>query len=306
MRRNAILIAMVLFASLVFTACGAGSPKKTESAPSAAPMTPSNAAAPAEQKAPAADTAGGSSSGGGLTVPTDRKMILNANYDLRIKDADEAVTRIDQAVRSTGGYVQEVKQTGTKAQGRTVHMMVRVPSRQYGAIKDLIREQGEINGQREWADDVTEQFVDLEERIKTKEVHLQRLQSHFAQAGTIKEMIELEQEIGRVTADLESMKGRMKVMANQVEFSTFVINLYEPGVPTPIQPPKTVWERMQRGFTGSWNGVVNFTGNLAVFLVSALPVLVYLAILGALGWLIARPIRRKVSNRFKAPPPGQQ
>ncbi|HYG58202.1 MAG TPA: DUF4349 domain-containing protein [Symbiobacteriaceae bacterium] len=303
-RKILLLIALVLVTALL----GACSSARKEEAKSGAPQMADNAAGRGESAssapapAPAAKPAEpGTPNGGGnapIDLPADRKIILNASFDVKIKEADDAINKISAAVRAAGGYVQENRQQGTKVQGRRVNMSLRVPAGQYGAITDLIRSLGEVSDQREWTEDVTAQYVDLEERIKTKEVHLTQLHKLYGQGGTIKELMELESEINRVTSDLESMKGQMRVLTNRVDFSTVLVNLYEPGAPVPIQPPKTVWERMQRGFIDSWNGVINFMGNLVVFVVASLPILVLLAIFGGIALLIVR----WSNKRFRRPP----
>ncbi|HLN60365.1 MAG TPA: DUF4349 domain-containing protein [Symbiobacteriaceae bacterium] len=298
MRRKLSLFVMVVVAGLIFGACASGKPAM-ESAN--APVT----AAPAPQGAKGASQNAPAQPGSTQAIPADRKIILNASFDIRVKDADETINKLDQTVRAAGGYVQDAKQNGTKQQGRTINMTVRIPANQYGAIKDFVRGLGEVTQQREWTEDVTDQYVDLDERIRSKEVHLQQLQKLYAQGGTIKDMMEVEAEIDRVQADLESMKGRMRVLSNRIDLSTFTINLYEPGVPAPIAPPKTVWERMTRGFVSSWNGVVNFTGDLVVFLVSALPVLLFLALIGGAIYLIIRFAQRRMPKRPAGPPPMQ-
>ncbi|MDF2628123.1 MAG: hypothetical protein K0R39_1954 [Symbiobacteriaceae bacterium] len=308
MRRKWTLAVVIVLAALVFGACaGGGSAKQESAAPSesrgSTGSAPPNQGAVADGAAPAASPQPGVPAGEPTPVPLDRKIIKNASFDIRVKDGDAAVNKITASVTGAGGYVQDVKQSGTAVQGRTINMTVRVPAVQYAALTTIVRELGEVNNQHEWTEDVTEAFVDLEERIKTKEIHLTQLNKLYAQGGTIQEMLQLESEIARVTADLESMKGRMRVLSNRVDFSTMVINLYEPGVPTPISPPKTVWERMQRGFTGSWNGVVNFLGNFVVFAVSAIPVLVLLAVFGGIAFLIVRFSMKRMPKQTP-PAPG--
>jgi hypothetical protein len=297
-KRLLTLVAALLVVGALLGGCGAGSRKATSgaapaadraTAPAAAPNPAPQAAKPAEQSAAPTSV--------GVPIPDDRKIIMNAQFDVRVKDSDDAIAHISQAVRASGGFVQDMKQSGTPQQGRTVNMTLRVPSNQYGTIIDLVNGLGEVNQRREWTEDVTEQYVDLQARITTGEAHLQQLQKLYERSGSIKEMMDLEQEISRVTADLESMKGRIRVLANRVDLSTVMVNLYEPGVPTPIQTPKTVLERMKLGFTSSWNGVVNFTGNLVVLLVTLLPILVYLTVLGGIGYAIYRVIRAKAPRR---------
>lgn len=301
MKRTWSLVLAVLLAAALLGGCGAGksaSMKATESTASPAP-----AVAPAAPPSAAADKASPSNStatipAGAPVIPdADRKIIQNASFDIKIKDGDAAVNKLSATVKASSGWVQDVKQSGTKASGRTINMTVRVPGSQYTAITTIIRELGDITQQHEWANDVTDQYVDLEARIKTTQTHLDQLNKLYAQGGTIKDMMEVENEVARVTADLESMKGRMRVLSNQVDFSTIVINLYEPGVPAPLDKPKTVGERISRGFTESWHGVVNFTGDLIVLVVTALPVLLYVAILGGAIYLIVRAVLRWQEKR---------
>jgi hypothetical protein len=322
MRQNLMRLALVVAMAGLLAACGAG---RREGAKSVSPagrgaVTDGSAQRPAEQgtptspgqgvvpapatgTAPAADQDGQPLPALVTSSPVDRKIILNAQFDVKVKNGDDAVAKIGQAVRAAGGYVQESRQGGTKQEGRTINMTLRVPAGEYGRLVDLIAGLGEVAGRREWTDDVTEQFVDLEARIKTKEAHLAQLRKLYEKGGSIKEMMELEAEVNRVTAELESLQGKMRFLKDRVEYSTIIVNLYEPGAPAPIAPPKSVWERMQRGFIESWNGVVNFTGDMAVLVVSAIPVLFYLAVVAAVLYPLYRVARRLYQARFRQQPP---
>lgn len=295
MRRTGLVwVALILLSTLLFGCGSGGSKREATSSKEAVPR-------PAEQQAPMAPPSAGQASGsspatppGGSGAPViDRKIIQNAQLDVQVKDADEALATIGQNVRAAGGYVQENRVEGTKQNGRKVHMTLRVPAGAYGSLLDMVAGLGEVANWREWINDVTEEYLDLDARIRTKETHLERLRSFYARGGTIQELMELEQEIARVTAELESMKGRFAFLSNQVAYSTIVIGLFEPGAPPPIKPPQTVWERMEHGFISSWNGVVNFAAELAIFVVSSLPVLVVLAVFGLIGYGVLRLVRKR-------------
>jgi len=289
MKKASLWLALLFLLSTILYGCGGGS-AKMEAASQTADMAPG--AYPATQSSEESKPAREPASGTG-TPSLDRKIILNAQLDVRVSDADESIATITQNVRAAGGYVQENRVEGTKQDGRRVTMTVRVPAGAYGSMVDLVAGLGEVNNRREWTNDVTEEYLDLDARIATKEAHLAQLRKLYAQGGTIKELMELESEIARVTAELESIKGRFNYLSNQVAFSTIVVALYEPGVPAPIKEPKTVWERMRNGFVSSWNGVVNFTAEVAIFIVSSIPALVYLVVLGLIGWGILRLIQRR-------------
>ncbi|HLO04472.1 MAG TPA: DUF4349 domain-containing protein, partial [Symbiobacteriaceae bacterium] len=224
--------------------------------------------------------------GGNASVPeagVARKEIKNASFDLKVKNVDEADKKLRAAVAAAGGFIQNSQVEGQKENGRRMTISIRVPAAGYDNTFSAIAGLGEEITRKEWTEDVTQEYYDLEARISVQEAHLVQLKKLYEKAGTIPEMIQLEQEIARVQAEVDSLKGRYQYLSNQVAFSTITVSLYEPGAPAPIQPPKTVWERMTRGFIGSANGFVNFLGNLLVFLVSAIPVVVPLGIVGGAG-----------------------
>lgn len=280
MRRTAFWLALVFLLSVLLYGCGAGGGGKAASQDMGSSGAESK---PAGQSAP-----------GGAGAPAiDRKIIQNAQLDVKVKEADGAIATIGHNVRAAGGYVQENRVEGTRENGRRVHMTVRVPAGAYGSLLELVAGLGEVTNRREWINDVTEEYLDLDARIRTKETHLEQLRRLYAKGGTIKELMELESEIARVTAELESIKGRFNFLSNQVAYSTIAIGLYEPGAPAPIKTPQTVWERMRHGFISSWNNMVNLTAELAIFVVSSIPALAFLAVLGLIAWIVVRLANRR-------------
>lgn len=288
-------LAMIVAAILLLTGCGSGSSAKNASRAQSVGAAPAADMASAEQGY-APPTAGMEADPVGETasaVPADRKEILNAEVEMRVEDAEEALAQLSQATQAAGGYVQETSQSGTRESGIRIRLTLRVPAEKYRSVVDLLPSLGEVQERREWSEDVTAEYVDLEARIATKEAHLAQLQKLYAQTGTISEMIQLEQEISRVTADLESMKGRYRVLSSQVALSTVKVSLYEPGVPMPAPAPRNVWERMKVGFITSWNSVISALANLAVLAAMLVPALAFLGVAGLIGYGIYRLIRRR-------------
>jgi len=222
----------------------------------------------------------------------DRKVIMNAEIQVKVKNVEESIAQITTSVSQFGGYIQETRQEGTRQNGRTIYTTVRVPAERYTTLVTQVVELGEDATRREWTADVTAEYLDLEARTKTREVHLAQLQKLYEMGGSIKEMMELEAEIARVTSDLESLKGRFRYLSNQVAYSTITARMYETGAPTPIQPPKGVWERMEREFINSWNEIVNSAGDFLVFVVSVIPVAAFAGVLGGGAYVFYRRIRR--------------
>lgn len=307
MGKKRIWLALLVVLSLVLSGCGAGEVAAPQGSDQAA-----SGGAPTSARAPAADagvraltirdTAEAAVDEASAAV-TDRKIVRNAEVELHVRDVDEAQRAIEAALARVGGYVQESEMSGTREYGRNVTMRLRVPAGQFGSLLELIRGLGEVRSLRQWTDDVTEQYVDLEARIATAEAHLAQLNKLYERSGTISEMLELEREIARVTAELESLKGRFSVLANQVAFSTVSVNLYEPGAPEPSRNPQTLGERMRDSFLFSWNATLELAEGLLVAVAGMIPGLLFLTVLGGiLALLIWLAARRRGARR--SPPTG--
>lgn len=317
-------LALLLLASMALAAgCGSGARNEAASsggskgAPSQTVAPNAPAAAPSPQSGASYDLAVGNSAskppieaprpprpGGEASVPeagTARKEIKNANFELKVKNVDDADKQLRAALQAAGGFIQSSQIEGQKENGRRMTIQIRVPAAGYDNTFSAIAGLGEEITRKEWTQDVTQEYYDLEARINVQEAHLAQLKKLYEKAGTIPEMIQLEQEIARVQAEMDSLKGRYQYLSNQVAFSTITVYLFEPGAPTPIQPPKTLWERMTRGFIGSTNNFVNFLGNLLVLIVSAIPVIIPLGIVGLAGRKLYVVIERR--RRKNAPPP---
>lgn len=311
-RQKSVWLALLVALSLILGGCagsaqnaapesgGPGGRASSTSSPSPTVAADLPAGSPRAGSVTFLDTA---ENPGAVTAPAvDRKIIQNAEVELGVRDVDEALNAVTQALAQSGGYVQENRVTGTREQGRQVSMTLRVPSGSFGSLLDLLRELGEVRSLRQWTNDVTEEYLDLEARIETGEAHLAQLNKLYERSGTISEMIELEREIARVTAELESLKGRYAFLANQVAFSTVTVSMYEPGVPAPARSPQSLGERMRDSFLFSWNATIDVAQGLLVALAGLVPGLLFLAVLaggvGGVIWLIVR------SRRGRMGPPG--
>jgi len=238
-----------------------------------------------------------------LTAAVSRKQIFNAEMVIEVQDVDAALQKVTEAAEASGGFVMESRQSGTRQDGRELDVTLRVPWQQFRSVVAAVAGLGEVRSRREWTQDVTEEYVDLEARIATKEAHLEQLRALYSQSGTLTEMMALQEEIDRVTADLESIKGRMRVLSDQVALSTITVQFFEAGTGEPQRPVAGVWERMTVGFTSSWRSVVRGLGDLAVAIAMLLPVLLFLGAVVLVGYFIYLIVRRIRKHSRKAQPP---
>lgn len=147
--------------------------------------------------------------------PAVRDLIIyTADIVLAIYEVDATQRRIAGAATEAGGFIATLdSQT----------LVIRIPAAQFDPFLARIESEGRVLGRRIQADDVTEQFRDLQIRIENLAAMRERLESMLAHAANIQEAIAVERELERVTVELEAMRGRLRFLADRVAFSTITI-----------------------------------------------------------------------------------
>ncbi len=166
----------------------------------------------------------------------DRKIISSAELALEVTSPAETQQRISSIAAAVGGFVvtSEAKQTEStnvdpSKQQLSVMLVVRVPAAQFDTAISQIRGTGgrvvqeKISGQ-----DVTEEFIDLEARLKTqKALELQFLEI-MKQATKVEDAMAVQRQIADVRSDIERLEGRKRFLANRASLSTITVNLRMP------------------------------------------------------------------------------
>jgi len=221
MRKFALLIA----APLLLVACS-----QTASGPSATVGGKTEVGAPA----PAADAASGYSGIAATApdagVPTvvvsgDRNLILPAKIDMRSKDPWATSDRAQAIASGLGGDVLNLSQSGT-ADSRSASLTIRVPSSRFGdALQQLKSLEGEVQTSGVSAQDVTDQFVDLQARLTAKQAEEQRYIAILNRANTIDEILKVDASLGSVRTQIEQLTAQINGIKQRTDFSTISMSI---------------------------------------------------------------------------------
>lgn len=203
-------------------------PMTSPSAPSVAGVSEQALGGPArEARSPSpspspSSTAAGAASGGAASpaaeAPRARELVIyTARFVMAVFQVEQALAAVEKLAESAGGYVALQKDR---------EIVVRIPRGRFDAAIAAMEGVGDILQRDVRAEDVTEAYVDLEIRIKNARAMQQRLTELLGRAS-VKEALEIEKELGRVTEQLERLEGRMKVLRDSVAFSTITV-LFQP------------------------------------------------------------------------------
>lgn len=164
----------------------------------------------------------------------DRKIIRNANLTMEVKSTSDMQHKVTSIAESHGGFVvtSEAKQReDADPEKRTldIKLVVRVPSERFGSALDQIR--GLANTLREenvTGQDVTEEFIDLEARIRTQRALELQFLEIMKQARKVEDALEVQRQIADVRTDIEKLEGRKRFLENRASLSTIVVTLEGP------------------------------------------------------------------------------
>jgi hypothetical protein len=201
---------------------------KAPSAPSrGAPARPSPGRPPAPAKAPPpAKTAVATTAGDKAAAAAEKPagpsaplLIYVGELAMMVVDEPAVPKTIDGIIdlaESLGGYLAGRKDTSVQ---------VRVPSSRFRESLTLLEKLGEVTHRSVTADDVSEQYSDLEVRLTNLKATQKRLHEFLAKSGTIADMLTVGQELERVSGEIEAIEGKMRFLRSRAAFSVVTVNL---------------------------------------------------------------------------------
>jgi len=163
-------------------------------------------------------------------APSARMLIWSANLTLELRDLTEGITKAVEIAEQFGGYV-EYKSEGGERSGS---VRMRIPADRFRSAVGALEGLGEVTRKSVSGQDVTEQYADIEARLKTKKELRDRLQQLLAKAKDVKDVIAIETELNRIQSDLDSMEARMRVLKGQVDYATVDVTFKKKKVLGPL------------------------------------------------------------------------
>jgi hypothetical protein len=232
----------------------------------------------------------------------NRKILRNADFQLEVTDPTVAQRQITSMAESLGGFVvtseSKQREVGDRAkQELDVALVLRVPALQFNSALEQIRATASrVILEKTTGQDVTEEFIDLEARIKAqKALELQFLEI-MKQANKVTDALEVQRQIAEVRTEIEKLEGRQRFLENRASLSTITLSLQ---TPTAIAVNTSGFGRNIKAAISDSLGVVS---EIVLFLVRFVIVMVPILILVILpGGLLARYIFRR-SQRWNPTP----
>ncbi|HEY5187042.1 MAG TPA: DUF4349 domain-containing protein [Actinomycetes bacterium] len=235
---------------------------------------------------------------GPASQAADRSVVRTAS--LQVRTDGEVLVASRQAAsiaQAAGGFVSGENTASDPAHPtKTVsELVLRVPNARLGSVLDQLGALGALLQQRQDATDVTGQVVDLNARLASQRASVERVRALLARATTIGDVVQIEGELARREADLESLEAQVKQLADQTSLATVTVTLVGPDTPAPVEPRPAGF---LAGLAAGWHAFTAAGTWLLTAVGAALPFL----LLAGLGALVVVAVRRRRPTQAPTPP----
>lgn len=249
------------------------------------------------------DTAGGKAAVAGMDQRTDAyegeeggqmedveaKIIRDGRMQVDVKDVGQAKVFVDAVLKKYNARTSGEQFENNDYQS-TYYIRIRVPSERLDSmVRDLETIDGTVTSKSIDARDVTEEYIDLETRMKNKRSYLEQYGIILKGAKTTEDILKVSEEIRQIEEELESVQGRLKYLSDQVALSTLELTLIQTKDYV-FKPDRSInfFERFKESLSGGWYGFVNF----CLFMLRLWPFLILIIA----GWILFRRLRRSRRN----------
>lgn len=251
-----------------------------ESNQSQKPAAPKNEQASVEDRATVLQT---DVAGSGKSV--SRKVVKNAEIHLEASEPDIAQKKIGQIAESHGGYVVESQQSMSDITTNvrdSVSITIRVPSERFTEAVNAIRGSADrLLVESEKGEDVTEEFVDLNARLRAKKALESQFMEIMKQADTVEDALSVQTQLANVRSDIEKIEGRMRFLESQSSYSTIKAHIQTPAM---FATNSTgLGYRLTDSAGRGIDAALNFTLNLVTFVIGAFPLALFICLPLLLG-----------------------
>ncbi len=250
---------------------------------SPAPVSLSKSAGPAGNADALAQSTPGNASASTVIAPS--MIIRNGAATLEVDSLELAIRAVQALATRYGGYVGNSSLSAAEYQGRSATIELKIPAARFDSALAGLESLGNIESISSTAEDVGEEFVDVNARVANARRLEERMVNLLAtRAGKLEDVLAVERELARVREEIERYTGRIRYLQSRVAISTLNVTVHEPA---PLMNPSAGDNVLLNAVRAAWRNFVGFVAGFIAMLGIIIPTIALLAI-GVWGWRKAR------------------
>ncbi|MEI0606701.1 DUF4349 domain-containing protein [Brachyspira pulli] len=150
----------------------------------------------------------------------ERKLIVTVDIRINSKDVEKSYKSIENKVKEYNGYFDNVESSKNR-----YYLTIRIPKDNLNNFISFIEESEKIENKNISTQDVTDTYYDTDNRIKNREVLLEKLRNYLKEAKNIDEILKIEDRINTLTYEIERMKGNLQNLQSSIDYSRVTVNI---------------------------------------------------------------------------------
>jgi len=159
------------------------------------------------------------------------RMTVRTGEQAVVVDSPTAVgRRVERMVQDAGGYLER----SSSSSDGNVEIQARIPAAQLDGLMDSVAGLGKERRRRLTGADVTDQYTDLEARLRSNIALRDRLQQLLSRAATLDEVLTLEKQIARLQSDIDALQARIDQLKSRTELASLSVSLERKHVLGPL------------------------------------------------------------------------
>ena len=227
------------------------------------------------------------------SVTTDRKIVKTATLSIKTNDYEVFMSGIKQKIEQYNGYVEKSQEYNyDNKTNRNANMNIKIPADKLESFIEELSVMGTLTSKTIGSDDITNSYIDVESRIKALETEQEALLGILEKAENLSDVIDLQDRLSDVRADLEALKALKQSYDEMVAYSEIAIDIRE--VERVVESDNTFFGEAKEKLMNNIYDLADFLRELAINLIAALP---YIAIIGVAAAVAVIVIVKKVRKR---------
>jgi len=232
----------------------------------------------------------------GALPPNEERMIVrNGDMSLVVEDVIDVRDEIVQLAARYGGYVVSSRISGEEQDLRG-YISIRVPDDKFESALAELRDLAiRVISESTSSQDVTEEYVDLQSRLKNAEATENQYLALLQKAEDVEDILRIYERLSQVRREIEQIKGRIQYLERTSSMSLISVSLEPQTTAKPLV--RAGWNIVEI-FKSAIRGIViagQVLGAIAIWLLIFIPI--WGTVLGIIYWRLRR--RKKASTETR-------
>lgn len=231
----------------------------------------------------------------------EQKYVLNAELTCETKEFNNGLNFLNNLISESNGYIQDSVTEGKEYDTYTTRVFkgtLRIPVDTFDNFINKVENQFSVTQKNTSKENVTESYYEIESQQKSLRVQEEKLLRLMEEADSLDQILTIENQLTEIRQKIQYYDSMMNALSNQIEYTTIKITLYDVKEYT-VAPEPGYGTQVKETFEESWIEFADGCKEFFLFVISSVPTLVVLGVIGGINALIIVLIVKACKKKAK-------